>query len=715
MARSAVVLFLPLILSSVLSLASPGVLSANTNPEHEQFVAYWTLEPGWHSEFQLRNNMLGKELTVKPFLRTSDGSEVALDPIVIPQDDVRMIDLRAAVKSVAPQLVDATNSFGSVVFRYQSPSEGNLYASVMLQLDGNPISFHLDAMQSGNNSPLSNQDGIWWQPHDSMSQFLVLSNYADKSATVTLVLFDSQGREGHASDVLLAPRQTARIDLPAVIRKAGITGSYGGLCVRYPKPAEVYPEQFAFDESSGFSALMKLFDHYSNDAPSLVTLRAPMIALSTPDPALRLPSGTTLIPTVPLRNTTGSALAVRVVANWRNDGASGQSVIPVAPIRPQETRVLDLSKLQTAGIIPQAATWTALAVSYQGQEGDLVALANSYDSLGKYGLQSPFSSQLAASWKGGIWRADTNMNSLIAVGNGGSKPTKARVGINYEGGSYDLRSRSLAPGEQFWIDVGQIKQNQVPDARGRVFPITATSGTYEIEDMNDSYVGSLYEGKLTVDKTFGHAAYGCAVCCTKSPIWIEPYPLFLGVGGTTQCQLYATDSCTGGTVETNGGAATWSSTAPSVATINTNALVAGVAFGSSTIKTSLITRVYGPGGKVDRCVPQTVSASAPVTVGQTMQLVGVGCLDNPTYPYSGNYNHIGGSCFKTANFPLPTGGACINVGTTPDGTPKRCYQTNVNGCSTTYCVVNYRVADSACTKFIDQAGYTETKVPAGCQ
>ena len=108
--------------------------------------------------------------------------------------------------------------------------------------------------------------------------------------------------------------------------------------------------------------------------------------------------------------------------------------------------MLDLSKLQTAGIIPQAATWTALAVSYQGQEGDLVALANSYDSLEKYGLQSPFSSQLAASWKGGIWHADTNTNSLIAVGNGGSKPTKARVGINYEGGSYDLRSAVSLPG-----------------------------------------------------------------------------------------------------------------------------------------------------------------------------------------------------------------------------------------------------------------------------
>ena len=101
-----------------------------------------------------------------------------------------------------------TNSFGSVVFRYQSPSGGNLYASVMLQLDGNPISFHRNAMQSGKQSPQSSQDGIWWQPHDSMSQLLVLSNYADKWATVTLVLFDSQGREGQASDVLLAPRQT---------------------------------------------------------------------------------------------------------------------------------------------------------------------------------------------------------------------------------------------------------------------------------------------------------------------------------------------------------------------------------------------------------------------------------------------------------------------------------------------------------------------------
>jgi hypothetical protein len=101
--------------------------------------------------------------------------------------------------------------------------------------------------------------------------------------------------------------------------------------------------------------------------------------------------------------------------------------------------------------------------------------------------------------------------------------------------------------------------------------------------------------------------------------------------------------------------------------------------------------------------------------GQSMQLIGGGCTGQPPYPYYGDYAHIGGSCFKTDYYPLPGGGQCINVGTTPAGTPKVCYQTSVNGCQITYCNVDNRLADAACTKFIDQGGYTVATVPAGCQ
>ena len=44
------------------------------------FAPYWTAEPGWHSEFQLRNNLASGTLTVTPVLRLYTGQEVALTP-----------------------------------------------------------------------------------------------------------------------------------------------------------------------------------------------------------------------------------------------------------------------------------------------------------------------------------------------------------------------------------------------------------------------------------------------------------------------------------------------------------------------------------------------------------------------------------------------------------------------------------------------------------
>ena len=49
----------------------------------EQHAVYWTDEPGWHSELQLRNNLAAQSLTVTPYLRSSDGNEAALPPVEI--------------------------------------------------------------------------------------------------------------------------------------------------------------------------------------------------------------------------------------------------------------------------------------------------------------------------------------------------------------------------------------------------------------------------------------------------------------------------------------------------------------------------------------------------------------------------------------------------------------------------------------------------------
>jgi hypothetical protein len=47
-----------------------------------------------------------------------------------------------------------------------------------------------------------------------------------------------------------------------------------------------------------------------------------------------------------------------------------------------------------------------------------------------------------------------------------------------------------------------------PDSEGNTVPVDTMTG-YELRDLDHAYVGQLYEGKLVVDKTYGHAAYGC--------------------------------------------------------------------------------------------------------------------------------------------------------------------------------------------------------------
>src|SRR5216684_8509755 len=98
--------------------------------DQEQFLAYWTSETGWTSELQLRNNALAQELTVTPVLRLADGAETSLAAVTIKPQEVKMIDLGAAISAAAaPQLV---GTYGSLALRYRSPSERSLYASEMV-------------------------------------------------------------------------------------------------------------------------------------------------------------------------------------------------------------------------------------------------------------------------------------------------------------------------------------------------------------------------------------------------------------------------------------------------------------------------------------------------------------------------------------------------------------------------------------------------------
>ncbi len=234
-----------------------------------------------------------------------------------------------------------------------------------------------------------------------------------------------------------------------------------------------------FDENSGFSAVMKMFRH--DPSTTLAsrsfggvkewTTRAPMLALSNPDPSLGFPAGTVLQPKVFVRNASGKSYTAHIRFNWRSATASGKSAPIDLQFKPYETQVVDVAALQAQKLLPAEAYWAAVVVSAPAQPDELLAVAASYDQTLRYGTQTPFSDQLASHWEAGKWEVDSTHNSLVTVGNGGNKPERAQLTILYNQGKDEYQiEQMLAPDEQMELDFGKLIRDQVPDKNGHTMP-----------------------------------------------------------------------------------------------------------------------------------------------------------------------------------------------------------------------------------------------------
>jgi hypothetical protein len=167
------------------------------------------------------------------------------------------------------------------------------------------------------------------------------------------------------------------------------------------------------------------------------------------------------------------------------------------------------------------------------------------------GHQSP-----CALWKGSMWHVDGGHNSLITAGNGGSGTTHAAVTLFYNNGksSYTIE-KQLEPGEQIWANVGDIIRGQIPDKSGK-----RSRRMYELRDLDHIGVGYLYEGKLVIDKTWGHGYYGCAGCCGYTRAVLNPSPLDGGVGTGAYNVADSFDACTASWEDVTDVTYNWAST-----------------------------------------------------------------------------------------------------------------------------------------------------------
>jgi len=436
------------------------------------------------------------------------------------------------------------------------------------------------------------REGIWWLPKDTTSDYLILTNQGKYTLSLDLSLYDASSKQARQK-VLLGPAETTRYSIRKLILASGLTGSYGGIKIATSAHAGSLDSlHFLFDETAGFSAILKMFDYNPNAKleerdyarTAIWTLRAPMLALSNPDPALAFPPDTKLLPQLLLRNTTAKPIDAALRFNWRTAGSTGKAPGPAVRLAPYETRRIDVAALQEAAILPKEANWTSVILTTNSKPDELMAVAASYDSTLRYGAQTPFSDQLTFRWEGGMWEYDPYHNSVITAGNGGTKPTEAAFTIFYNQGTqrYDLE-KTLQPDEQMWIDVGKLIREQVPDKNGKALPPDLTMGSYEFRDLTNRGVGTLFEGKVIYDKTYGHVAYGCAICCGIRSASFFYNPLGWPVGSTAPNGVNEWDGCSNAPFDGSGDfQGSWSTANTAIATVNFYAIHTAVSVGSTT-------------------------------------------------------------------------------------------------------------------------------------
>lgn len=592
--------------------------------QQEQFIPYWTAEPGWHTELMLRNNLDVGTLQVTPVLRLTNGDEITLPEVSIAPATVESVNLHDVLMKSHPEVMSLTDPYGSVALRYKSVFSSNLYPSAMIHDDGHPIIFHLDGSQAGVGSGSGSHEGIWWLPKETTKGYLVLTNMSKKEQNGVLRLYDQSGNASKQT-VSLPAGQTLRFSLRDMVSRSGLKGIQGGVSFRMEGDVNtVNSTLILFDETAGFSATMKTFvldpavtlkSHDFSGVGKWIT-HAPMLALENPDPALQLPSQVMLHPEIFLRNTTSKTVESELSFHWRNAQRNGRAHLPKISLAPLETRVIDVKQLQDNGAIPADAAWSQVTLTTNTLPNEVMAVAASFDDTLRYGAQTPFSDQMAFHLEGAAWEVDQNHDSIIAAGNGSSKPVKARLTFFYAGGTQKYQiEQTIAPDDQMWVDVGKLIYNGVPDKNGNVMPSDLTTGAYQLLDLDDTPSPSLYEGKVVTDKTYGHATYGCMICCGYRVAEFNPNPVFASIGDFSALDAEGTSACTGGihwvSVDGYADPGSWISNNPAVMTEQPRK-VHGVSVGSATANVDLVNIMYGPpvdSGAGNPCPLQDVPVS----------------------------------------------------------------------------------------------------------
>jgi hypothetical protein len=674
-------------------------------------ATYYSLQNKLRTSISLNNKGI-VPLEVRPTLFNLAGERLDVPPVTINPTSFRVFDL-------AEWAAPGGSGFeqGSLQLFYRG--KDLLLGAQIKMIDSDSSLIFDEQLTEPNNMRSSRLDGLWSIPSLNSQVRIVISNTSDLRQAAQVRLDGVQPKQEGLKELILEPHQTLVID-PAldVIDKRAILMKASGMTITHSgKPGALIARAMIENPSTGYSASVPFTDPNKSRSSKLHGTGLRIEAVE----------GEELIPVIVARNIGEKAATLHGrISYTRKDGSRGVMPIRSASLNAGEVKTWEIAEV--AALRKAEIKSAGLEFDYNTQPGSVMVSAFTVGSKGNQVFQVPILDPSAQTSSTGVYPfyLDYGSSTMVYIKNTTDQEQRYITHLNYEGGAYMIGAKSIAAGETVAIDIRSLRNNQVPDTKGRVIPLDIERGQFRwtiIQQEGKELLAMIGRAEQVYEGRAMSSTYACQSCCgdfaldsSVSPILVE-----MQVGQSIQLEVVEERSDCNGFLYSLEQPASWNSSNGTVASVS-DGRVTPLKAGQTTIRASWASSSsvstyceagpgFGPGpgpiGPVPCCGSNTVPRSASAIIRVIPRVIISGAqtvMDGDTASFSIQSPDATPTSINWS-FNAPTGaGNNPNVRFTPNGSANtvtnahwfafpniECPRTNCNSTYNILCTVQFSI------------------------
>lgn len=628
---------------SSLAKTSATAAVAKTMKTYTMYSGLWRTDGSFVSTIRIKNILVVAPLDVTPVLFMADGTPYMLPSVHVPVSGVVTVSVNDALAAAPQTVAGHVSQYGSVSLIWNYSTPGHVSGQVAAIDASRSLSYtypFMERMDMPGHESKQVLEGLWWKRDSGVTGSVTLSNTTDQKQTATLTPMHS-GNSANPQQVTLAPHSTQMLSVAELDANAPDNRA-GGIRVEYQgQGGAILVNGGLANESEGYSANIPFWFHdTSSTASTTTTFASSGLMLGKPDPMMMpgFPKDTSFTPYLALRNTTEKPLDVSLQVNYMTGMQGSMPVtktLPTQHLASFESRHTDLQGPLTAAGLKNFNGSINLSASFTGKAGDLVLATGSVDQTGTYVFEvEPQGVGSSRSKYSNYWGVTNGNDTMYSLWNPTDTPQDIAATFYYGDGSgkYILPVH-LEPQASTMIDMAMLIMEKKPDANGNLFPSSVQEGSAEFSSAKDRReMITLVVASGIYNVATATCGGGCINCCGVTEVPgsnpdVYPNPFSCAVGDSITLSGGAED-CSGQyfSPSTNG----WTSSNPSVATVDSVGNVTCVSGGSVTISASW-SNLVAPTGQIcgpPSCPTENLGAPAQgtVQVPTSLQFVSVSVL-----------------------------------------------------------------------------------------